>query len=741
MAAPVNEFAFDFDAMSQAAERWQQHQQSRDQKIEQLKQNHYTGAETKERLAKRANRLINKVKETINQEAFASPNDAVSDQLMDLVERGPIQEKDINNDLMERIIGETRDFLSVEFLAKAIKASRCVGRIVTKLDRGRVSYGTGFLVSPRLLLTNYHVLPSDQDALQSAVEFDYQLDLLGSPQPIQRFALQPRIFFLNNKELDFALVAVSETTQQGKSLNEYGYLPLIKEEGKIILKDCVNIVQHPRGELKQIVIRENELVDLLDNGFAHYRGDTEPGSSGSPAFNDQWEVIALHHSGVPKTNKNGDYLTVNGKIWRQGDDPGQLAWVANEGIRISRLVQFIEQASVRNHEQALLKQLLESVPPPLPNTPPVDDEKETPKVEPEIAPNSSPEMTIDMNKLVKDSDGKITVTIPLTITIQLGDPGTLSAIAMNQPLGSAPALFEKIEPDKNYTNRPGYNPDFLGFKVPLPKLANSIRNQAFEVPGAVGPNKHELKYYHYSVILNKTRRLAFVSAVNLWADATFEQKREDNDKWFIDPRVPVGAQTGEDLYKNNPFDRGHLTRRDDAAWGETAQEAKLANDDTFHFPNCSPQHEIFNQSTKSRAKGLKLWGDIENHITQQADSNDQKLTVFNGPIFRSDDRRIKGVQIPREYWKIVVCKKDNGDPIALAFILSQESLIKNLPAEEFVVGEYKPFQVKVRDLETRTKLDFGSLRTFDPLEDDSNESFFESDTDIVPLFRLRDMVI
>ena len=565
--------------------------------------------------------------------------------------------------------------------------------------------------------------------------------MIGSPQPVHRFNLEPRTFFLNNKELDFTLVAVEQTSLQGRSLVEYGFLPLIKEEGKIILKDCVNITQHPRGELKQIVIRENELVDLLDSGFAHYRGDTEPGSSGSPAFNDQWEVIALHHSGVPKTNKNGDYLDVSGKVWRQGDDPDRLAWVANEGIRISRLVQFLEQAQVQSHEQVLWKQLLENVPTPSSINFPVDEGKETPVIEgnPPIvpAPASSPGTTINMNSLMQSPDGKITVTIPLSITVQLGHPAAISTTIPDQSPVDFTVQLEKIEPDKDYDNRPGYNADFLGFNVPLPKLANSVRSQAFEV----SPNNVELKYYHYSIILNKTRRLAFVSAVNIWADSPFEQKRDSPDKWFIDPRVPVNFQTGEDLYKNNPLDRGHLTRRDDAAWGETAQEAKLANDDTFHFPNCSPQHEIFNQSQKASAKGLRLWGNLENHITQQADANDQKVTVFNGPIFRSDDRLHRGVQLPREYWKIVVCKKDNGNPIALAFILSQESLIKNLPAEEFVVGEYKPFQVKVRDIENRAKLDFGKLRTFDPLEVEANESFFESDADVIPISRLSDMVI
>ena len=42
---------------------------------------------------------------------------------------------------------------------------------------------------------------------------------------------------------------------------------------------------------------------------------------------------------------------------------------------------------------------------------------------------------------------------------------------------------------------------------------------------------------------------------------------------------------------------------------------------------------------------------------------------------------------------------------ALAFILSQEGLIADLPYEQFVVGPYRPFQIKLRQVEQRTKLE------------------------------------
>lgn len=734
MAAPQNEFSFDLDIMKQAAESYYKQTPQREHNLKELKEKRYTSVESRERLAKRANHLIDKVKQALPYRA-----EALSDQMLELVARGRIMEDEITNDLMERVIGETRDFLSIEFLERGVLANRAVGRIVTQLGGGRASYGTGFLVSPHLLVTNWHVLKSKDAAASSAVEFDYQLDLSGSPLMVQNFELDPARFFLNDKGLDFALVAVKEVSARGKRLADLGWCPLIGTQGKIILGNAVNIIQHPRGEMKQVVIRENKLVDLPESvkTVAHYEGDTEPGSSGSPVYNDQWEVVALHHSGVPKKDADGNFLDIHGNIWKNEDDPSRLAWVANEGIRVSCLVQYIASAKVQEHEKQLRDEVVrlgESI-------------QWQPKLE--VKPGGHDEDVIqsgvthmkssDAHSSISVQAGSVTVTIPLNITISLGSSVTSQAAVRDE--APREGELERIEPDQDYDTRPGYDPNFLGFPVPLPKLTNSIRPLAVEIPGADGPKKYELKYYHYSVIMNGKRRLAFVSAVNFDANAKFKHKRETGgDKWFIDPRIKE-FQAGEQLYAGNPLDRGHLTRRADAAWGTTKGEAKLANDDTFHFSNCSPQHEIFNQPTKANKKGLLLWGNIEEHIAEQARVNKKKLCVFNGPVFRANDRKYRGIQLPKEFWKIVVFEKDDEKPSALAFLLSQASLVKDLPEEEFEVGPYEPFQVRVREIETKTKLDLDKLRTFDPLEAEENESFFEARTEAVLLKSLDDIII
>ncbi len=734
MPAPPNEYSYDFDAVERASEHWRTRGPMRAHNRELLDQKRYTEVESKDRLAQRANRLLQKVKTSVaRRETAAAAPEGLSEDLNDLVKLGPIEEEDVTDDLMERVIGETRDFLSVEFLEKGLKVNRCVGRVVTALGGGRRSFGTGFMVSPRLLLTNWHVLKRKETAAASTVEFDYQLDFMGNALTPQRFKLNPAAFFLNDQNLDFALVAVEERSSQNHKL-DFGWCQLIKEEGKAILGNPVNIIQHPLGEMKQVIIRENKLVDLppepLDR-FAHYEGDTEPGSSGSPVFNDQWEVIALHHSGVPKTDEDGNMIDIDGGIWRKGDDPSRLKWVANEGIRVSRLVEFVTQAKVAAHEEALREQLID------PGASPNPVNVKPPEEEEDIMEDKDEDTKVHF----EDASGgrSITISVPLNITISLGSPSSAGAIvpAPKQPIAPNEDLLEKITPEKNYDERPGYDPDFLGFNVPMPDLDPSIRELAVKVPGS----GHELKYHHYSVIMRGDRRLAFVAGVNFEGDAKVNYPRDkDGDRWFFDPRIPKEKQVGEELYAGNPLDRGHLVRRADAAWGDTKQDAKIANDDTFHFTNCSPQHEVFNQSTKANKKGVLLWGNIEDHIASQGKANRDRLAVFNGPIFRTNDRKHRGVRVPKEFWKVVVFKGDNGNPKALAFILSQASLIKTLPAEEFEVGPYEPFQVRIRDLESKTKLDFGSLRNHDPLEDEENESVFESGTEIVPLENLENIV-
>lgn len=290
----------------------------------------------------------------------------------------------------------------------------------------------------------------------------------------------------------------------------------------------------------------------------------------------------------------------------------------------------------------------------------------------------------------------------------------------------------------DYQDRAGYDPAFLGTDVPLPALSAPARAQAVQLANGSGTPAYELKYDHFSVVMNGRVRLAFLAAVNLDAAAPFRQTREGSDRWFADPRVPRDVQAGDEFYADNPLDRGHLVRRADAAWGCTAAEAERASEDTFHFTNCSPQHEIYNQARKAQKQDLLLWGNIEEYIAAQAAADRQRISIFNGPVFRADDREHRGLRVPREFWKVVVYARPDRTLRALGFILSQAALIADLPLEEFTAGPYRTYQVPLRRIEARSRLDFGTLGAADPL---AGGTALESGATAVPIGTLEEITL
>lgn len=259
---------------------------------------------------------------------------------------------------LERYLG-TNDLMGIAFLEEGLRVARTTARILVNDGTGRlVGYGTGFMVSPRLLMTNQHVLTDIGVARRSGAEFDYQRRANGSLVASTTFELDPATFFYVDRELDYAVVAVRTESTGGRRLEEFGYNLLSEEEGKAIAAQWANIVQHPGGEPKQVSLRENQIIDVLPN-FLHYRSDTAQGSSGSIVCNDRWEVVALHHSGVP-ARVDGKIMAVDGTVWRPAMGDDRIKWIANEGVRISRIIAHLRSELKTDAHRTLFSEMLVS---------------------------------------------------------------------------------------------------------------------------------------------------------------------------------------------------------------------------------------------------------------------------------------------------------------------------------------------------------------------------------------------
>ena len=242
--------------------------------------------------------ILENEKERINQKALERFLEEKSEEENKQVSTKGMLFNSKDSTAMERILGKN-DLFPISYLQIGLNESKSVCRISIRDSRGVVvGYGTGFLVSPHIILTNNHVINSYQTASNSIAEFNYQDDENFMPCTTYNFRLDPEAFFITDEDLDFTLVGVKENSTTQKHLEDFGYLKMSQKQGTILPEEYVSIIQHPKGGPKSITLRENK-VSRIKESFIHYLTDTEPGSSGSPVFNDQWTLVALHHAGVP----------------------------------------------------------------------------------------------------------------------------------------------------------------------------------------------------------------------------------------------------------------------------------------------------------------------------------------------------------------------------------------------------------------------------------------------------------
>jgi V8-like Glu-specific endopeptidase len=259
---------------------------------------------------------------------------------------------DAEEHALERVINSEDNFLDLQLLNGALYCAAAVCRIEHPPGE---PLGTGVLVGPDLLLTNQHVLSSAEMLEDALARFDYSIDEAGVAPPGRVFRFKKDFYFASpSEEYDYALVKLqaaplaalapppeaADATMMtlARAGKHRGYLSLAPRFIKD--KDRVNVIQHPNGQPLKVVMTQNYVAGDMSDTRVHYVADTMEGSSGSPVFNRNWEIVALHHSGRPYPPDGA--AAVGKRLWK-----GKFR--VNEGVPMRAILADFKKKGLDRH--------------------------------------------------------------------------------------------------------------------------------------------------------------------------------------------------------------------------------------------------------------------------------------------------------------------------------------------------------------------------------------------------------
>jgi endonuclease G len=567
--------------------------------------------------------------------------------------------------------------------------------------------GTGFVVGKGLVATNRHVAQIFAQGLgltiryrggDAAIDFKRQVD---TPEDDRSDYLSVRGVEMIHPYWDVALLQVdglrtdkmlrlsvlSPDQLVNRNIVAVGY-PALDPRNDAALQDKIFGGVYYVKRLQPGVVRARAKVQSFENQVNAMTHDasTLGGNSGSAIIDvDSGEVVALHFA--------GEYLKANYAV--------PMFELARDSRVASKLNFDGRVAATSDFDPAWRSLGAEATRPPTPSIP---------------TPPSTP---LQSSQPSAAEESESTWIVPLRVIVSVGTPSRPTPIVRgvgavaDQMAAAGVEAEEAVVVNQDYSDRPGYDPNFLDtLKVPLPAISDAMQQDTATVRPDARKNgdPFELAYYHYSVYMNKRRRTAWFSAANVDGDHRPQIGKRQGDRWYQDTRILKTEQLGQDAFEHG-IDRGHLTRREDTAWGDDVESATAANNDTFHFTNCSLQASPFNRG-KDRWQGLEQFL-LERHAKKER----RRMMVITGPLFSSNDPVYKNdrmnysVRCPLQFWKVCVLIRQDESPAATGFVLGQED-IQSLPGFE-AVFDVAATQIKIADLEKRTGLDFGRLREFD----------------------------
>jgi V8-like Glu-specific endopeptidase len=234
----------------------------------------------------------------------------------------------------EKVLGK-EGVVTMGWYKLGLDRAQVVAKVLNPAGDG---FGTGFLIRAAdlvpplgdeiLLLTNAHVVSSDPAvrAQYGSLDPDDATIIFEAFEAVagQQFKVKKLLWTSAPDQLDASLLRIDPPISSLQAYSLAKNLPVVDGVQKVY------VIGHPGGRTLSISLNDNLLLDY-DDRLVHYRAPTEGGSSGSPVFNQSWQLIGLHHAGGTIMNR------LNGK---------EGTYAANEGIWIQRLIKALGEAGI-----------------------------------------------------------------------------------------------------------------------------------------------------------------------------------------------------------------------------------------------------------------------------------------------------------------------------------------------------------------------------------------------------------
>ena len=233
----------------------------------------------------------------------------------------------IYQERLERVFGAD-SYKTLKWYSDGLKRCTMVARIGRDATKG---FGSGFLVEGEklhaslagkiVLLTNAHVV-SNEPARNNKSLLPYEcVVILEAVDRDMELFVESVVWSSDIETLDVSvLLFTDESHEKIMSIKDNITLaPVSKYLPACDSTQRVYIIGHPAGGTLQLSLQDNVLLAQKDP-LLHYRTPTEGGSSGSPVFNDKWDLIGLHHAGdeeMPMLDNPNDTYEANEGIWIQ----------------------------------------------------------------------------------------------------------------------------------------------------------------------------------------------------------------------------------------------------------------------------------------------------------------------------------------------------------------------------------------------------------------------------------------